>query len=460
MNRRDFIADAGKGIGLGAAGLCGGVFLLPGWLEAATGAEPNFFLQVYVEGGMDSSYLFDARPLAMTEAGKIQNYLGKEPKIWHGLNGQTTLVTPLVDKLAPYRGRFSVINGIVMQTTFDGHPQNVNFMFSGNAFGGDSFIPNLNRGQHPQSLDTIVQGEVPGTFRNLDKTIPLSAVSAARLIETNRNVPALDQRDPSIGFIRGRMEANGTGEGGFSMAARLMAHAYDESPRLSTQLAGINMSFAARENDPEGRFLEVMAKFFKEGVSRSALIAFNTRSEVDTHDPVSASKQPATYEEITSRLVRIFRFLEETEFLPGRNLWDFTTVSVASEFGRTMRQGSKPLDKTGTDHNTVANSMLLGGKGIRGNWLVGATDYRSATETLSKAHSKLDPPGFKTMGRPFDFERFVPRTDLPVEYKDTDYICIQSVVNSIYAVFGVDRSRYWKLGRSGPVAKVLTRLIA
>ena len=97
---------------------------------------------------MDSSYLFDARPLLMTQAGKIQNYLGEEPKIWQGINGQRSLATRLVDKLAPYRNRFSVINGIIMTTAFDGHPQNINCMFSGSPFGGDCFIPHLNQGQN------------------------------------------------------------------------------------------------------------------------------------------------------------------------------------------------------------------------------------------------------------------------------------------------------------------------
>jgi hypothetical protein len=452
LNRREFLGHG--------ASLCAGVVLRASWLQAATaGGDPHFFLQVFISGGMDSSYLFDARPLAMTQAGKIQNYLGEEPRAWEGKNGQVTLATRLVEKLAPYRARFSVINGIVMTTTFDGHPQNINYMFSGNPFGGDSFIPDLNQGGDSLSLDAIQEGQLPGSFRNLGKSVPMSAVSGARLIEKNRTVPQLDPTNPAIAFIRTRMEANGRGPGGFSAASKLMAQAYGESPRLSTQLAGIQMSFTAKEDDGEGRFLELMTAFFKHGISRSAVIAFDTRLAVDTHDAASASRQPQTYEMITSRLARIFKFLEDTEFLPGRSLWEFTTVSVASEFGRTMRQGGKRLDQTGTDHNPLANSILLGGKGIRGNLLIGATDFVSASDTVSPAHAYLDPLGMKAMARPFDFDRFVPRTDLPAEYTDTDYISIQSVVNSIYSVFGVNRSRHWKVGRNGPVAKVLTPLL-
>ena len=35
-------------------------------------ADPHFFLLVVLNGGADSSYMFDARPLSMTKAGKIQ----------------------------------------------------------------------------------------------------------------------------------------------------------------------------------------------------------------------------------------------------------------------------------------------------------------------------------------------------------------------------------------------------
>jgi len=351
VTRRDFFAEAGRS----AAGLCTGVFLLPSWLEADTGPDPQFFLQIFVPCGMDSSYLFDGRPLSMTQAGKIQNYLGEEPSLWQGQNGQRTLATRLARKLAPYRDRFSVINGVIMTTAFDGHSQNVNYMFSGNPFGGDSFIPDLNQGDSPLSLDTILQGQVRGSFRNLDKTVPLSAESAARLVQKNKSVPALNPNNPALAFIRSRMAANGLGAGGYSTGSGLLARAYDESQRLSTQLAGINMSFVSGENDAEGRFLEMMAKFFTKRVSRSALIAFDTEDAVDTHDPGRAGRQPGTYDQITTRLSRIFKFLEQTEFLPGRNLWEFTTVAVASEFGRTMRQGARPVNQTGTDHNPVAN---------------------------------------------------------------------------------------------------------
>jgi hypothetical protein len=125
-----------------------GTLILPGsgLLPAAAQSpdEPHFFLMIVLNGGADCSYMFDARPLSMTKAGKIQNYLGQEPAPFSGRNGTGTRATSLVKPILPFRDRFSILNGVYMTPSFDGHLQNMNFLFTGNAFGGDSFIPHLN----------------------------------------------------------------------------------------------------------------------------------------------------------------------------------------------------------------------------------------------------------------------------------------------------------------------------
>ena len=74
-----------------------GSILLPRskYALAQSVADPHFFLQIYIADGVDSSYLFDARPLAFTAAGKIQNYLGQDPTPWLGANCSQTLATSL-----------------------------------------------------------------------------------------------------------------------------------------------------------------------------------------------------------------------------------------------------------------------------------------------------------------------------------------------------------------------------
>src|SRR5882757_561841 len=137
-SRRDMLK-----ISVGAAG----TLLLPGssFLPASEPIDgAHFFLMIVLNGGADPSYMFDARPLSMTQAGKIQNYLGKAPAPWAGRNGVSTLSTPLTKPLEPFRDRFSVLNGDYMPPSFDGHLQNMNFLCTGTPFGGDRFIPHLN----------------------------------------------------------------------------------------------------------------------------------------------------------------------------------------------------------------------------------------------------------------------------------------------------------------------------
>src|SRR5215470_13155758 len=179
VSRRDVIR-------LGTVGA--GSLLLAGTsatVAADPDGDPHFFLLVVLDGGADPSYMFDARPLSMTQAGKIQNYLGEEPGVWRGRNNITTLATRLVAPLRPFCDRFSVLNGVYMTPSFDGHLQNMNFLFSGNAFGGDSFIPHLNlpdTGREPQSLDGVLSSDpVVVTVNNHSAVVPLMPRAVAGL---------------------------------------------------------------------------------------------------------------------------------------------------------------------------------------------------------------------------------------------------------------------------------------
>src|SRR5439155_1104748 len=71
-----------------------------------------------------------------------------------------------------------------------------------------------------------------------------------------------------------------------------------------------------------------------------------------------------------------------------------------------------------------------------------------------------DPDSVKTMARPFDFDTFQPRSDLPANYAAEDYLQIASVINTIYSVFDVDKSLWRSLVRGGPAAPILQPLVA
>ena len=63
------------------------------------------------------------------------------------------------------------------------------------------------------------------------------------------------------------------------------------------------------------------------------------------------------------------------------------------------------------------------------------------------------------MGLPFDFSTLLPRTDRPAGFDIKDYLTIGSVVNTIYALFGVPKDHYRVLRRELPTAPVLNGLL-
>ena len=130
-------------------------------------------------------------------------------------------------------------------------------------------------------------------------------------------------------------------------------------------------------------------------------------------------------------------------------MFDVTTVMIASEFGRTLRSLDRRSTTTGTNHNQFSNSVLIGGKGIRGGMVIGASDFDTASARLSKAHlcARPGPGESRWAGRSIS-RRSRPRSDLPDAFALGDYLTIGSAINTIYSLFGV------------PAAPVLDGLLA
>ena len=454
FSRRDVIR-------LGAVGA--GTVLLPGAGPATAAGpdqDPHFFLLVVLDGGADPSYMFDARPLSMTRAGMIQNYVGEEPGAWSGSNGVTTLATRLVAPLHPFRDRFSVLNGVYMTPSFDGHLQNMNFLFSGSPFGGDSFIPHLNAaetGRVPGSLDAVLPtAPVFVNVTNHSGVVPLEPNSLEQLAERLRDAEEPHSDDTLGRFVRSRLTASASGEGRMSAGARLMASSLDQAPDVHRKLAALRVPRS--DLGPEAQAVALIAECFRLALSRSAIYVL--RERFDVHDADQAKLQPKLFTDAVVNIASLFRALVGTPFDAKRSMMDVTTVMVASEFGRTMRAPDVPIDGTGTNHNQFANSILLGGKGIRSGLVVGASDLPDENAMPSKAHLEMDPVLEKVMGRPIDLKTLSVRPDQPDVFDIENYLTIGSVVNTLYAMFSVPRSRYRSNGRNLPQAPVLNGLLA
>ncbi len=441
----------------------GGTLLLPsmGAREAAAAAaDPHFFLMIVLNGGADPAYMFDARPLSMTRAGRIQNYLGKEPFPYRGRNGIATLASTLVEPLLPFRDWFSVLNGVYMTPGFDGHLQNMNFLFAGNPFGGESFVPHLNlaeTGRERASLDAVSPSDaLPVNVDNHSAVVSLNPWAAAGLATSLKQLRPIQAGDPLAEFMRGRVNANAGGAGRFAAGAQRMLAGLDGAPAVQRQLARLVPPHP--EAEPENQAVDLIAQCFRQSIARSAIYVLP--EFFDVHSAEQAKAQPKLFAAAIARLREIFEALDETPFDAHRSMIDVTTVMVASEFGRTMRSADAPVHATGTNHNSLSNSVLLGGKGVRGGLVIGASDLANERAQPSGAHRTMDPALEKAMGTPFDFASMRPIPELPDHFEIEDHLTIGSVINTVYALFGVPESRYRSLGRNLPVAPVLHGLLS
>ncbi|HTL33790.1 MAG TPA: DUF1501 domain-containing protein [Kofleriaceae bacterium] len=422
---------------------------------AAPDAPRRYLLHLIAQGGLDTASMFDARPMAMTAAGKIHNPHNVDPAVWTGTNGQTALAAPPTQALASIRDRFSVLNGVVMSTTFDGHDQNTNLFLAGSPFGGSSFAATLNT-ITPSPLDYVRLGTIIGAELQDPRAIPLSEPGFAQL---KSGVNALGKISPFVDdFLASESATLGSNTKRFGAGVAALDRATLASTDLRERIESVDLG---SESDPLDAQLAVVRELFRLDIARGAMLAINGDDLFfDNHAPQAAQAQAPSYVELCTRIARVFKFLAATPFDDTHSLADVTTVVVGSEFGRTMRQLNNPITNTGTDHNPLSSTVLVGGAGIRGGLVLGASDFQTANETLSGAHTTLDPENVKVMGRPFDFSAAAPRSDRPAGFAATDYLQIASVINTIYSLFGVESAAWRLTERGGDAAPVIHDLLA
>ena len=278
ITRRQFLARGGQ---LGALLILPSCGIEPGTSKPNPSepkpAEDRFFLQIMPSypAGWDSSYLFDARPLSMTKARLIQNYLGEEPELWTGRNGTMTWASSLTKPLKEFQSYFNVINGVHMSPV-DGHDQNFNFLMTGDALGGKSFIPLFNQTLSPKlPLDAIQHGTVRAVMNNTSQVAAFTLKSVKNLLSGVSSEPIVDPADPLHAYVLNRFKALGQGTGSFSAGSAAMGGAMGQMRDLAQSLKQIKVDTGESEDDIS--FLKLVFQAFRGGISRSAIIVLNQK---------------------------------------------------------------------------------------------------------------------------------------------------------------------------------------
>lgn len=461
FSRRNLIQLTGAGLGLSLVPEFGWANHDDASLAQQQGQDPHFFIMIHYNGGWDPACLWDARPEAMTAA-KVMHPYGGAPTLWQDGNGGETLISAHGGALAQIRQDITIVNGVLMAQGFDGHEQNTNFIFTGNPFGGRSLLPLIN----PQYPLAFVQTDAlfGSTFNNHQSSVYMDPEQAKSLSTAFKQA---SQAGPGIAWakkFRDQQLAAGAQmpAGSWQRGAAAMQAAIPKALDLKTKIANLNLGPIDPEKPLENK-VNLITQLFASGITSSIYMSptISQQQDLDTHSGFDAAQQNVTYTQISEQLVSIISKLKSTPAILGGtgSLLDQTTVVITSEFGRTMRQVSTEITATGTDHNPLANSVILAGKGIRTGRIFGGSDYRSSNETLAKAHLQLDGQKIKIMGRPVDKQTGLPVSALPEEFILGHYLSYANIGNALMNLFSVDRKEYWNLTRNTQAEPFLPILV-
>jgi hypothetical protein len=452
FNRREFMDATWKS---GLAIFCTSGLPLSFAHAFKSNQGPHFFFNIIIPNGLDFSYLVDSRPMSLTQAGVRANYLNEEATELLFANGKKTLVTRLYEPLLAFKDDFSVIQGIHMSSSFDGHEQNLNLLLTGNPFGGDVFLPHLNT--QSLSLDGITNTRIPAAISNDAKIVPLSGASMQEIKLSLANSGQLSSSSTLYQALeRNYSSSDFQTSGRMGLGTKQLKQALNEQDVLYTKFSSLPP--VAPGTSALQSYLQSSFHLLKEDITRTINLVLRPEANliVDTHSVDDAKKTEDLVKSIVSQIIEVMKTLKDTPFNSHQSFMDVSTFMVSTEFGRSNRQPGAVVTNTGTDHNPFNNAVLLGGKGIRKNQVVGESDMALATEALSQAHLSFDTNRMKIFGRPFDFNSQTTSQQLPQLYNGADYITSASLINTVYKAFGVPTSFYRKNGRDSVPASVVS----
>ena len=401
----------------------------------------HFFLMVTFPGGMDKSYLCDARPLAMTAAGLQQNYNGQEPLLWQGKNGQSTYVSQTASALKPWLDQMALVNGVVMPLTTADHEDHLATMLTGATRGGDVFY-NALTGSAP--IDYFIVAQHDSRLKMARSGIRLQDLSSLASMRLIASTPP--SYDTDAVFYDQLMDLytslSQNGGGVLSQATQKLQSAVQSHRNLKSFMTNLPDLTQGELWQSE---LNLAMSAFKQRVAKGAVIRGNTGNEffaLDAHDVGTCRNQPQFIGTVAQRLASILKQLSTTQFDETRSLLDVTTVMITSEFSRSMRQMNVAIGNTGTDHNFFANSVMFAGKGVRGGTVWGQSDFQTAGEVLSPLHLMHDSNKLCNFGRPFDFAKQQPVATLVEQFNPEQHITSQSVSNTMLKLMGVPETQW------------------
>ncbi len=379
-----------------------GSYLLNPWMQAFAGPAAN------LQGGADQFLVF------MSIAGGLDVTLGLDPQFFRKGVDESDLfleyrqdeiktagnfrLGPAAFSLVPHFQDLAIINGVSVIRDA-GHESNRRYMGTGNGSGTLANYSVQFAQQHTSPFGTVT-----------NKSVDMGSISSpvAGIAELQTKLAAGSLSTPGlVEIVSEDLQSD----------VALVDSKNSETLAAYAKLVAMNPSWR-----PE---FCALASSFLTGLSSSAsleLDSYVSNNQFDSHSnhPVRHLASQKQAWEIVSDIFSIFKAVQ----VGTGTLFDKTTFVVVSEFSRTPYLNASQ----GKDHNPYANSVLLAGKGIKGNTKIGESYVWSRKET---------PEGISLhTGLPIDYQ-----TGLTVRQadKNVDLIIPENIARTVLAASGIKK---------------------
>ncbi len=395
MDRRRFLALAGGGT-LG--------MMMPMTTEASSPQIDHFLVLIFLSGGWDTTLCLDpwTNDIRPDEKDLYLEYLASDVfKVGSCYYG------PAMAPMKPYLSSCSVINGVNISTSDNGHSAAKLYMTTG--------IPNGRAGVITSEIDQSLAEESP--FGSLYNTSFFTGLKPPKM----SGVSAID-RYKNGQFLMAETLALTSGINTHKTEFVDLQKNYAANLPLMQQVGKDLLQNPVAQSSKTVQEAWQAAVCFTHSAARTCFLeilgALDTHANHPKNHLMRLQSQWQTISEI-------FHLYQNMPFKSG-SLFDATTFVVMSEFSRTSCLNSAQ----GKDHNPLTNSVLMAGKGIRGGMTVGA----------SKLIDRQKAPGGNPyqISMPFDFQ-----TGLVVDSKDfASFISPENIGQTIGEMFSVDFKKY------------------
>lgn len=371
--------------------------------------ENHFFVLLQVDGGMDVTLGLDPRTHI---DGSDQEDVFLEYTENDIIQAGKIRLGPAAAALKAHSSDLVVINGINMRREA-GHEASRDYMASGKGDGMTALLPiEIAAITKTGPLGLLINRSVTSGKRNLVMTQTQQLINPSKV---NQDLMAL----MSLTTSPKRKTT--------SFYSALSGFLSSQKPQefFDASLAKYKAEYGDIPNSNSDTVIAALS--FKAGLSQQAILQISNSGEgvnfeLDTHSN-HEGRHLNSQKIVWDRVAETFSLFKSIEY-QGKTLFDHTTFMILSEFSRTPFLNNA----SGKDHNPYTNSILLAGKGLIGNQVVGGSHIIKRNESKSGNAQHISSP--------MDFSNgdLVKNKDLATP--DVGLIFPENVARTISKIFG------------------------